>query len=225
MAVVEKPRFFPHIEGLRGIAALYVFLFHLTQVAIGARSPFHNWAPWWLPLQYGHYAVAVFIVISGFVLGAPVARTGYFDARTFARKRFRRLYPAYITALILSLPTFYFYASVVLGKHPNLSHVAVGLLAHALLIHNLSRELITYINPPMWSIGLECQIYVVFALLLVPVWRRLGVFSQLGTALIVGLAPHFLLHGALDETYPWFVALFAVGVCAASLVNDPIALP
>jgi hypothetical protein len=41
----------------------------------------------------------------------------------------------------------------------------------------------------------------------------------------VGLAPHFLLHGALDETYPWFVALFAVGVCAASLVNDPIALP
>ena len=35
-------------------------------------------------------------------------------------------------------------------------------------------SLAEYLNGPMWSIALECQIYVVFALLLVPVWRRFG---------------------------------------------------
>jgi peptidoglycan/LPS O-acetylase OafA/YrhL len=69
----------------------------------------------------------------------------------------------------------------------------------------------------MWSIALECQIYVVFALLLVPVWRRAGVYAQLALAITIGLAPHFLLHGFLDGTVPWLLGLFGMGVVAAQL--------
>src|SRR5665213_1519018 len=68
---------------------------------------------------------------------------------------------------------------------------------------------------PMWSIALECQIYVVFALLLVPVWRRFGPWAQLAVALAIGLAPQLLFRGALAYTAPWLLGLFAMGVVAA----------
>ena len=31
---VEGRAYFPHVEGMRGIAALYVFLFHIWQIAV-----------------------------------------------------------------------------------------------------------------------------------------------------------------------------------------------
>jgi peptidoglycan/LPS O-acetylase OafA/YrhL len=67
----------------------------------------------------------------------------------------------------------------------------------------------------MWSIALEVQIYVVFALALIPVWRRYGATAQLALAAILSLVPHFLAHGLLDWTCPWMLALFAMGVWAA----------
>ena len=218
---VTKPLYFPHVEGLRGVAALYVFFFHLTQVAIGIRSPLHLWLPLAMPLLYGHYAVAVFIVVSGFVLGLPVARNPMrFDAKKFALRRARRIYPAYLTALCLSIPTFYLYALVVLGKHPSLEHVFISFVAHVVLLHNISASTIKYINPPLWSIALECQIYVVFAVVLVPIWRKVGIYALFLAAVGLGLAPHFLLHGYLDWSYPWFLGLFGAGVFAAAVVHN-----
>ena len=216
-----KPRtYYPHVEGLRGIAALYVFVFHVWQTGIadaGAtlRVLLPATVPW---LQFGHYAVSAFIVISGYCLGLPVAQKpeAAFDARRFARRRARRLGPAYVLALALSVAPFLVAASL-LGKHPPLWHVGAALAAHLLLVHNLIPPLAEYLNGPMWSIALECQIYVVFALLLVPVWKRAGRWAQLALALVVGLAPHVFLHGRADYTMWWLLALFAMGVVAADV--------
>jgi peptidoglycan/LPS O-acetylase OafA/YrhL len=68
----------------------------------------------------------------------------------------------------------------------------------------------------MWSIALECQIYVVFALLLIPLWRRFGLVAPLLAACVFGFAPH-LFHGYLDWSTPWLVVLFMFGVIAADL--------
>ena len=217
----ERPAertYFPHVEGLRGVAALYVFLYHLWQSAIShAGAVLGMLVPFTLPwLQFGHYAVSVFIVISGYCLGLPVAMRAdrSLNPASFARRRARRLGPAYVLALFLSLVPF-FITLALRGQHVPAWHVGVALLTHLALVHNLVPSLAEYLNGPMWSIALECQIYVVFALLLVPVWRRFGPWAQLAVALVAGLIPPLVFHGALAYTAPWLLGLFAMGVAAA----------
>ena len=212
--------YFPHVEGLRGVAALYVFLFHIWQSGVShAGATLSVLIPVTLPwLQFGHFAVSVFIVISGYCLGLPVALRSdrSLDAAKFARRRARRLGPAYVLALFLSLVPFTI-ALALRGQHVPVWHVGVALVSHLALLHNLVPPLAEYLNGPMWSIALECQIYVVFALLLVPVWRRFGVWAQLGIALVIGLVPQLVFHGALAYTAPWLLGLFGMGVLAAHL--------
>jgi len=217
-ARVARP-YYSHVEGLRGVAALYVVLYHVWQAAIAhpatatlpmllAATPF---------LQYGHFAVAAFIVISGYCLGLPVAqRAGLpFDAKKFFLRRARRLMPAYVPVVILSTIPFAA-ATIITGGHVNVLHLAVAALMHIALIHNLFYATNEYLNGPLWSIALECQIYVVFALLLVPLWRRFGVAAQLALALALGFVPHLLLH-RFDWTVPWLLGLFGMGVFAADV--------
>lgn len=213
--------YFPHVEGLRGLSALYVFLFHLRETAIDnpVFAVFVHATPF---LAFGHYAVSIFIVISGYCLAEPLAaQPGRpFDVRAFARRRLRRIYPAYLGALVLSALFFYAWSVPMYHGAEPLSHLALALGTHALLVHNLIYGTSEYLNGPLWSVGLEAQIYVVFALILVPLWRRYGVWAQLVIAVVAGLVPHVLLHGALDWTCPWFLGLFALGVCAAHLTHN-----
>jgi peptidoglycan/LPS O-acetylase OafA/YrhL len=211
--------YYPHIEGLRGVTALYVVLYHVWQNGIVLRVDVFGAV---LPvmtrfLAFGHYAVAVFIVISGYCLGLPVLRgpTLPFDPKRFAKRRARRLLPAYMLVLSLSLIPFAITHSL-RGDHVPISHVAASFVTHVLLIHNLYRAAALSINAPMWSIALECQIYVVFALVLVPVWRRYGWCAQLVVAVALGILPHFALHGGFDWTAPWMLGLFGMGFAAAA---------
>lgn len=211
--------YYPHVEGLRGVLALYVFLYHIWQTGIAhagaTMAPLLAVTPF---LQFGHFAVSGFIVISGYCLALPLAMhpSRRFYVRAFARRRLRRLGPAYLLVLIASLAPFYA-TEALRGHHVPFSHVAIALAMHLGLVHNLVPATMEYLNGPMWSIGLECQIYVVFAVLLVPVWRRFGALAQLALALGLGLFPQLALHGALSWTAPWFLALFALGVVAAQL--------
>ncbi|MEA2720435.1 MAG: hypothetical protein QOJ39_2299 [Candidatus Eremiobacteraeota bacterium] len=216
---VTRRSYYPHVEGLRGVAAVYVFIFHIWQTAIQhpSTATLGSWYGATLLLQYGHFAVAVFIVISGFCLGLPVAQKlgESFSVKRFFARRARRLMPAYVPVVLLSIIPF---ATVALlgGGHVNVKNIALAVALHLGLVHNLAYATTEYLNGPLWSIALECQIYVVFALVLIPVWKRFGVLAQLGVALVLGFLPHVLLH-SLDWTVPWLVALFAMGVIAADL--------
>jgi peptidoglycan/LPS O-acetylase OafA/YrhL len=218
--------FYPHVEGLRGVAALYVFLFHVWQTAVqhGA-GPLTAWYAATPFMQYGHFAVAIFIVISGYCLALPVAaRPGLaFSVKAFFIARARRLMPAYIAVVLLSVPVWSL-AVVIAGRHLNTTNLVVAALMHIALIHNLFFATTEYLNGPLWSIALESQIYVVFALLLIPLWRRFGLAAQLAAALAVGFIPHFVLH-SFDWTWPWLCGLFGMGVVAAALTARGTTLP
>jgi len=218
--------YYPHIEGLRGVAALYVFIFHIWQTAIQhpATATLSGLLPWTPFLQFGHFAVAAFIVISGFCLGLPVAQRRAEDFRPlrFFARRARRLMPAYVAVVLLSVIPFCA-TGLLHGAHINPAHIALAVALHLALVHNLSFAATEYLNGPLWSIALECQIYVVFALLLVPAWRRFGLGAPLVLAAVAGFAPHFLTH-SFDWTVPWLVVLFAFGVAAADICARP-ALP
>ncbi|HEY3676975.1 MAG TPA: acyltransferase [Candidatus Tumulicola sp.] len=226
---VNARTYYPHVEGLRGVAAFYVFLFHIWQYGVShAGATLTVLLPYTLPwLQFGHFAVSAFIVISGYCLGLPVAQRldAPFNKARFAKRRARRLLPAYTLALFLSVIPFCIMA-VLLGRHPNMTHIAIAIVTHLALIHNWIPSLAEYLNGPMWSIALECQIYVVFALLLIPVWKRFGPWAQLAVALVIGLAPHFLFHGRFDYTIWWLLALFGMGVLAAHITaRSPVRAP
>src|SRR5579859_7861710 len=66
-----------YVDGLRALAALYVVASHCVtevwpynNIPSGVVGQFAGF------MQYGHFAVSVFIVLSGFSLMLPVARSG-----------------------------------------------------------------------------------------------------------------------------------------------------
>ena len=98
-----------HLDGVRGLAALFVVLHHAWLLTAdhfpiaaetGLLGLLTNW------LLYGHLAVDVFIVLSGFCLILPVARSGGAlagGAAGFYRRRARRILPPYFAALTISV--------------------------------------------------------------------------------------------------------------------------
>ena len=163
------------LDGLRGLASLYVVLVHINRY-MGEQVPV------FLQIigrtfRYGNFAVAIFIVLSGFVLMLPVARSqkgclpgGFWD---YIQRRSRRILPPYYAALFFSLLTaviilgfiyffnFKWHESPEYGEfHPFFSPIDV--ITHLLLIHDLSRDTLGSINAPMWTVATEWQIYFFF---------------------------------------------------------------
>lgn len=156
---------------------------------------FPRWFKIFEPLKLGGFGVAVFIVLSGYCLTLPLMKrpglpiSGGISG--FAARRARRILPPYAAALLFSM--------VVSGIVPALSSPSGALwdialaegrfgwqsvVLHLTLIHNLSESYRWAYNPPLWSVALEWQLCFVFALLLVPLWRRFGIRVFLGAALL-----------------------------------------
>src|SRR5947208_7061384 len=92
------------LDGVRGLAALYVVVNHIFERAYPGYPADH--APFWAAgFIYGRFAVVVFIVLSGLSLGLVPARHGWRldGVARFARRRAWRILPAYWAALVLSL--------------------------------------------------------------------------------------------------------------------------
>jgi peptidoglycan/LPS O-acetylase OafA/YrhL len=222
--VLDRPAHLGYLDGIRGLAALYVLLEH---VQLSGLDLINAWAPVNpTPLQrlaqflnssvlgYGHLAVDVFIVLSGYCLMLPVAQSrGEVQLRGglggFVKRRARRILPPYYAALIFAL--------VVNSVFLSTTHSTGQITSHLLLVHNVSPAWLFGINAPFWSIAVEWQIYFVFAAILLPVWRRFGGAASLATAFLLGLAPLYLLPVGknFDWSCPWYIGLFALGMSAA----------
>src|SRR5688572_23981724 len=102
-----------HIDGLRALAALVVFVNHAyAQVWNPGRGQFPDgvFSPFTYSLVAGHLCVTVFIVISGFCLALPVVATDgelRGGALAFFKRRARRILPPYYGAVALCLALIY----------------------------------------------------------------------------------------------------------------------
>ncbi len=216
----------PYLDGLRALAASYVVLFH----ALLGFSAENLTGPWRLvkrAFAYGHEAVAIFIVLSGYCLMLPVIRRDPerlgvpFPA--FVARRAKRILPPYFAALLLSLALI---ASVPILRTrgtgtiwddslPGLDTGAV--VTHLLVVHNWFPAFAYQVNGPLWSVASEWQIYFLFPLLLLPVWRGAGMRGALLVAAGVGYGLLLLAPAASSVAIPWYVLLFAFGMAAASI--------
>lgn len=220
-----------HLDGLRGLTALYVVLFHAM---LGFRHGPEGTGMRALgrALAFGHEAVAVFIVLSGYCLTLSATARGTrplsIQFASFFRRRARRILPPYYAALLVSLaliacipalrstePT----DTIWDDSHPAFS---VGsIFSHVLLIHNWFPSTIHTINGPLWSVATEWQIYLLLPTVLIPLRRRFGWGSMVLGAFLMGYGPLFLWPEWSRTAVSWYVALFAIGVCSALLhVSD-----
>lgn len=185
------------IDMLRGIAILLVLAIHIPHDAPG------GWRdnPWFFPAffaDFGYLGVPLFILISGFCIHAAAARNraaggGYgFDWAQFWKRRFVRLYPPYVAAMVLSLVFATWLHSKVADPA---SLLGWDLATHLLLVHNLTSEYATSLgNGAFWSLGTEEQLYALYALLLLLFTRfsgRTALFFVAGVTLAWRLVTPF----------------------------------
>jgi peptidoglycan/LPS O-acetylase OafA/YrhL len=205
------------LDGIRGLAALYVVVHHTLLRSFpgypASTGPF--WVEW---LIYGHFAVVIFIVLSGFSLSVSPARHGWElgGVPRFAQRRAWRILPPYWAALIFSLLVAWLYVPQPGQPKPDTASVVVnGLLVQD--VFDASTP-----NRAFWTIAVEAHLYVMLPLLLLLV-RRVNAIAMVAavTVTVVGiglLAPVLPLANWLLRLTPQFAVLFAVGVLAAGIV-------
>lgn len=236
--VTTMNRRFAYIDVLRGIACLWVLIHHALQnfpVPAG-----WEYAPLRALVKFatlGWLGVSLFLVLSGFCLYFPLMRhalphTARLDVAAFAKRRARRILPPYYAALTGSVLLM-----VAVNAHRGHELTAglpwTDLLRHALLLHNLWPATFASINGVLWSLALECQLYVVFPLLVYFIARR-GVMAALAVAFAVSLSWQVLAYFSqgLSEHWSsdlaaWYHALparvfeFLAGTAAAHFVMHP----
>lgn len=217
-----------YLDGIRGLAALYVVVAHCyLDTYYGVPEVVRHTLFWTLSkvLAYGYVSVSVFIVLSGYCLMLPVVQSaqtgivgGFFK---YMMRRARRILPGYYGALFISLmliacvPSLRQPIGLWASSLPALQTDQI--VAHLLLVHNLNADWAHTIDYPLWSVATEWQIYFLFPLLLLPIFRRFGMLTTLCVAYFLGYLPHVLIPNKLDAASPWFIGLFATGMCAAAI--------
>jgi peptidoglycan/LPS O-acetylase OafA/YrhL len=214
------------LDGIRGLAALYVLIFHALTISVPQDDQALS-----APMRalrsvfgYGHFAVCVFIVLSGFSLMLPLARNGTMTLpggfSPYLRRRMRRLLPPYYAALALSLVAVVA-ATRVPGGATDQSYDAAlspgSITSHVFLVHNWNFDWVYRINGPMWSVATEWQIYFLFPLLLLPLWRRVGGAVTVAAVWVAAITLDMVLPADQDLAWaaPWFVGSFALGMWGA----------
>ena len=165
------------VDGLRGIAVLWVVAFHFVVVrsAAGIADPWIAALARIPPLdaiaRNGYLGVDLFFLLSGFLLAAPWfvhARAGIAppSAPRFYARRVRRIVPAYYLQLLflftLVLPLLH-------GRKYWRSDLYVdswNVVAHALFLHNTSPLTSGSLgaNGALWTLAVEAQFYLLLPL-------------------------------------------------------------
>ncbi len=218
------------LEGIRGLAALYVAISHIfTMVDPSPLSGVPSTAPDWIrnlaaPFLYGHVAVALFIVVSGFSLQLGLLQGGgsgeVRSAVAFFKRRAIRILPAYYASLAVSTVVALGITTRFAGVAPFNIYLPVdqpAILSHVFLVQNLSPAWMYKINGVLWTIALEVQLYLFFPMLARLQSRRgRGITLLLGA--IFGLGLCFVVPASFRI---WFAFLFVVGMAAAHLAYRP----
>jgi peptidoglycan/LPS O-acetylase OafA/YrhL len=221
---------FPCFDGLRAIAALSVLLTHTAFIS-GYSFRSNTWGPYLARMDIG---VAVFFVISGFLLYRPFCLARFADrpppdARAYTVRRALRIFPAYWFAFtaVLVVPALKGHDVGALGP--------MRLLAHYGLFHIYAPSLKLLPVQQAWTLATEISFYA-----FLPLWalciRRgprgtssaalrselIGVGALYAFGLVFRLAlrdgPHAgVWRGVVNLWLPARIDHFAIGMALAAL--------
>lgn len=207
---------FAALDSWRGICALLVVLFHVSSVISSSLEAS-------IFIRNAYLFVDFFFVLSGFVLCHRYRGkiSGRSDLRRFVIRRFARVWPVHAFVLGLFLLAIIFIKHM---PHPqdlaltwnNNSYSVAAILPNMLLLNAFGLQESGW-NGPAWSIGAEFYVYLLFAIVLIGVYRRFVVvcilLSVLALAVIFWRAPD-LMNSTWDYGAVRCVAGFFAGVVA-----------
>lgn len=198
---VSRPRL-AVLDALRGLAALWVGLYHFTQ-----NGEFHAGFPADMGLKwlgtYGYLGVYVFFVISGFILPWTMDRGGYRlgDYGRFLWKRTLRLHPLYLISVGTMLVPFLF------GHGGDMAAKTwQDWWPHAFYLNGLMDR--PWLMQIYWTLALEAQYYLAVGLIFPLLVHRWAWVRGLILAAVI-LVP---LGGFDWHTVMPFAALFGMGI-------------
>jgi len=149
------------LTGLRFVAALYVFAFHIhTRWPLAEKGSYvANF------LNEGAVGMTLFFILSGYILAYTYAEKNI-SPLMFYRNRFARIYPVYAVAALMTLPWLFknqfseafFFAALQIG---------ILVMADTLMIQAWFPQLWAFWNNgASWSLSTEMFFYALFPLLL-----------------------------------------------------------
>lgn len=232
--VKQQSRFSVHLDALRGLAALAVFAGHLRALFFveypAVISPGILIKALYFLAGFGHQAVMIFFVLSGFLIASSVRRASEqnrWNLAWYAQNRLTRLYVVLIPALLLTalwdrLGMHMFGLNTVYGAIPVYERIisipvpdASGpgtLLGNALFLQSI-RVLPFGSDSPLWSLSNEFWYYVLFPVCLFVFASRLSIVKRLGAGI--------LALGILVLVGREIALLFSVWLMGAMLVLLP----
>ena len=199
--VTSSGLFLPQIDGLRFIAILAVFLFHLG--IYGKASASVGPGAGWVDALLGHFidkgnlGVQLFFAISGFILALPFA-AHFLEGRPRVRlgsyyaRRLTRLEPPYLINLAL------IFTLAVLVNGRSASALLPNLFASAGYVSYLTMGHPSVINSVAWSLEVEVQFYLLAPLLSLAFCIRPAAFRR--TVIAAGMLAGVLLQQGLGFT-------------------------
>lgn len=227
-----------HLDMVRGLAAVAVLLYHvryrffLDFADVPQRGPLA--AAWYVVTAFGHDAVMVFFVVSGFLVGSATirdCRSGQWSWRDYLAARCVRLYVVLIPGLLLTflcdrLGLRWFHDSAIYTgaaqwyRHDYFDVAArtgLGtLLANATFLQGII-ALTFGSNDALWSLAFEFWYYIAFPFLAIGVLSRL----TLSTRLLYLLAGAVVLSGIGLNTTSYF-PIWLLGAGIGMLPSSPV---
>jgi len=207
------------IDGLRAIAVLSVFFYHLGV------SPFSG----------GFVGVDVFFVISGFLITRLIVdqkTSGKFTFAEFYIRRVRRLFPALAFTIAATLAAGVYYFSTV-----DLARIGGSAIAAILSLSNIYFwqqagyfDAASVVKPLLhtWSLSVEEQFYLVWPALLVILLGRFSRQVTLIAITLIGLASLVACQLMIDSVEavfylsPFRAVEFAIGAALVWVVERPV---
>ncbi|MDB5245803.1 MAG: putative acyltransferase [Segetibacter sp.] len=227
---VANSNYLTYLNGLRALAAVYVLVHHgFFHFATPAGSFAYYMA---LVFKRGHSAVNLFIIISGFCLMLPLLRNnGKIEGGVgrFFKKRARRILPPFYITLIISILLHVAFLHRKTGTQwdGTFPFTSFDVFSMLFLFQDVFERTQSKINYSLWSVSVECHIYLLFPLLVLT-WKKLGSILTAILTIIVALIIWLLilpvegLNISRSGINPQYLCLFTFGFLTAyfSYSND-----
>ena len=199
------PNYLPELDGLRGLAILWVVIYHCNPRLKGT---WIHYASLW-----GWAGVVLFFALSGFLITSILLTTRdkpkYFH--NFHARRALRIWPVYILVLIL----VYMNAPWFIGPGVWDAIKTAPWLAYIFFVQNLFHLTLPPALEPTWALAIEEQYYFVWA----PLVRWLRRPWMLGATLVCALiVSPWLRHGHHPWLTPTHTLIHLDGIALGSLL-------
>jgi len=186
----DSKKHYEILDGLRGVAALIVVLFHIFEI-------FSNGDHTKQFINHGYLAVDFFFVLSGFVIAhAYDDRWNKMTIAGFFKRRLIRLHPMIIVGMTIGAVAFYFSESPIfpnIAGTPLWKLILVMLIGYTLLPLPVSMDIRGWtemhpLNGPSWSLFFEYIANILYALIL----RKLSNIILIILTVLAGLCLIYL---------------------------------